>query len=110
MGSIRNAGGTHYWTVPQMVMNLIDFDMNIQQAIAAPRVSFQEPQFLAVEEAIPSEILEQLGAKGHNIRSVKGLGNAHGLTIEYDENGKPVRFLGGADPRGEGVARGLDRQ
>ncbi len=102
-------GHTIGQTVPQMVMNLIDFEMNIQQAIAAPRVSFREPDFLAAEEAIPSEILEQLGAKGHKIRSVKGLGNAHGLTIEYDDDGKPVRFFGGADPRGEGLARGPEK-
>lgn len=43
---------------------------------------------------------------GHNIR-VRGLGNAHGLMIEYDTKGKPIRFTGGADPRGEGAAIGL---
>jgi gamma-glutamyltranspeptidase/glutathione hydrolase len=99
-------GHTIGQTVPQMVMNLIDFDMDIQQAIAAARVSFIEPDLLAVEESIASEVVEQLRAKGHNIRSVKGLGNAHGLTIEYGQDGKPARFMGGADPRGDGVARG----
>ena len=43
---------------------------------------------------------------GHNIR-IRSLGNAHGLTIEYDSRGKPIRFTGAADPRGEGVAIGL---
>ena len=43
---------------------------------------------------------------GHNIR-IRSLGNAHGLTIEYDRRGKPIRFTGAADPRGEGVAIGL---
>jgi gamma-glutamyltranspeptidase/glutathione hydrolase len=99
-------GHTIGQTVPQMVMNLIDFDMDIHQAIAAPRVSFIEPDLLAVEEAIAAEVVEQLGAKGHKIRSVKGLGNAHGLTIDYGQDGRPVRFKGGADPRGDGVARG----
>ena len=36
----------------------------------------------------------------------KVAGNAHGLTIEYDAQGRPVRFTGGTDPRGEGLARG----
>ena len=36
----------------------------------------------------------------------RGLGNAHGLTIAYDPEGNPVRFTGGADPRGEGAAIG----
>ncbi len=103
-------GHTIGQTVPQMVMNLIDFGMNIQEAISAPRVAFREPNALAVEERIPAEIREQLAALGHEVRAVEGLGNAHGLTIEYDENGKPVRFTGGADPRGEGLAKGLSRK
>ena len=38
----------------------------------------------------------------------RNLGNAHGLAIEYDAKGKAVRFTGGADPRGEGAAIGLN--
>ncbi len=98
-------------TTPQMLMNLIDFDMDIQQAIAAPRISFIEPDVLAVESSVPGPVRSELAAKGHNVRveSVRaqsGLGNAYGLTVEYDSGGKPVRFTGGADPRGEGVAVG----
>ena len=98
-------------TTPQMLMNLVDFDMDIQQAIAAPRVSFIEPDVLAVESSIPGPVRSELAVKGHNVRveSVRaqsGLGNAHGLTVEYDTGGKTVRFTGGADPRGEGVAVG----
>jgi gamma-glutamyltranspeptidase len=47
---------------------------------------------------------------GHQIRVLKGPGgltNAHGLTIEYDKEGKPVRFTGASDPRGRGLAQGL---
>jgi gamma-glutamyltranspeptidase/glutathione hydrolase len=102
-------GHTIGQTVPQMVMNLIDFGMNIQEAISAPRVSFREPDVIAVEDKISAQVREQLAAMGHKIRDVKGLGNAHGLTIEYDPDGKPVRFMGGADPRGEGLARGLNQ-
>jgi gamma-glutamyltranspeptidase/glutathione hydrolase len=100
-------GHTIGQTVPQMVMNLIDFDMDIQEAIAAPRVSFIEPDTLAVEEGIASEVRDRLAAMGHKIRVVSHLGNAHGLTIEYGAGGKPVRFTGAADPRGEGLAKGF---
>jgi gamma-glutamyltranspeptidase/glutathione hydrolase len=88
-----------------MIMNMIDFGMNIQDAIAAPRISFAEPNTLVVESGISEEIRRQLEGMGHNLR-VRGLGNAHGLTIEYGPEGKPVRFEGGADPRGQGLARG----
>ena len=44
---------------------------------------------------------------GHRVYVVESeLGNAHALTIEYNAGGEPVRFAGGADPRGEGAATG----
>jgi gamma-glutamyltranspeptidase/glutathione hydrolase len=98
-------GHTIGQTVPQTVMNLIDFRMDIQQAIAAPRVSFVEPDVLAVDEGIPAAVRRELEALGHKVR-VSKLGDAHGLTIEYDAAGQPVRFTGGSDPRGEGAAMG----
>jgi gamma-glutamyltranspeptidase/glutathione hydrolase len=103
-------GHTIGQTIPQMVMNLIDFNMNINEAIAAPRVSFIEPDIIAVEEGIEETVIKALESMGHKIEVLKkprGLGNAHGLTIEYGEKGKPVRFTGAADPRGIGLAEGL---
>jgi gamma-glutamyltranspeptidase/glutathione hydrolase len=89
-----------------MLMNLVDFRMDIQQAIAAPRISFAEPDVISVDKGVSESVRKELSAMGHNIR-VPSLGNAHGLTIEYDAKGKPIRFTGGADPRGEGAAIGL---
>ena len=101
-------GHTIGQTVPQMVMNVIDFGMDIQQAIAAPRVSFFEPDSLLVEPGVPADVRTQLAAKGHKIRvpSRASIGDGHGLIIEYDRTGKPIRFTGGTDPRGEGLAKG----
>jgi len=100
-------GRTISQTTPQMLANLIDFDMDIQQAIAAPRISFSSPNALVVEASIPQSVRSALSTLGHNVEvGERGLGNAHGLTIEYNSEGKPVRFAGGADPRGEGVAAG----
>jgi gamma-glutamyltranspeptidase/glutathione hydrolase len=91
-----------------MVMGLIDFGMNIQDALAAPRVSFIEPNTIAVEENIGTAVIEGLQARGHTVRVVKGGGltNAHGLTIEYGKDGRPARFWGASDPRGQGLAKG----
>jgi gamma-glutamyltranspeptidase/glutathione hydrolase len=93
-------------TTPQMLMNVIDFDMNIQQAIAAPRISFIEPDWIAAESGIPQSVRAELVALGHNVYVEPELGNAHGLTVEYDAEGEPVRFTGGADPRAAGAAIG----
>ena len=100
-------GHTIGQTVPQMVMNLLDFEMNVQEAIAAPRVSFVEPNRLSTEERIPEEIRNGLSDLGHEIRTSRAIGNGHGLRIEYDEAGKPIRFTGGSDPRGRGMAKGM---
>ncbi|HUU38721.1 MAG TPA: gamma-glutamyltransferase [Candidatus Desulfaltia sp.] len=100
-------GHTIGQTVPQMIMNLVDFGMNIQEALSAPFISFSEPDFLLVERRISQAVQDELVARGHNVRTVSGLTNAHGLTVEYDERGKPVRFWGGTDPRGEGLAAGF---
>ncbi len=99
-------GHTIGQTVPQMLMNVIDFDMNILEALAAGRISFIEPDIMAVERRIPQGVHRALEALGHKVRDVGGLGNAHGLTIEYDGAGTPIHFTGAADPRGEGLAKG----
>ena len=107
--AIGTPGGfTILQTTPQMLMNLIDFDMDIQQSITAPRISFVEPDVISVDAGLPESVRSELSALGHNVRvdDGRGLGNAYGLTVEYDDEGRPVRFTGGADPRGVGVAVG----
>lgn len=99
-------GHTITQAVAQMIMNMVDFGMDIGQAIASPRIAFIEPDRMVVEEGIPVAIRDQLAAMGHHIE-LGTIGNAHGLTIEYDASGKPVRFQGASDPRGEGSAAGL---
>jgi gamma-glutamyltranspeptidase/glutathione hydrolase len=99
-------GHTIPQTVPQMVMNILDFGMDIQQAISAPRVSFIEPDILAVENSIPDSVFDALAALGHGVRRTGGLGNGHGIVIEWGPDGSPIRFEGGADPRGVGLAKG----
>jgi gamma-glutamyltranspeptidase/glutathione hydrolase len=101
-------GHTIPQTVPQMVMNLVDYDMDIAEAIAQPRISFAEPDKLLVDSGLAAETKVNLAAKGHSVHDYdEGYWNAHGLTIDYDEAKRPVHYSGAADPRGEGVARGL---
>jgi gamma-glutamyltranspeptidase/glutathione hydrolase len=99
-------GRTILQTTPQMLTNVIDFDMDIQRAITSPRFSLTIPNLLAVEEDIPLPVRSELQAMGHSIYFEPELGNAHALTIEYGPEGEPVRFTGAADPRGEGAAVG----
>ncbi len=100
--AIGTPGGfTILQTTPQLLMNLIDFDMNIQQAIVAPRISFVEPDVLAVDGSLPEPVRNELLARGHNVLVDRHwLGNAHGLTVEKAP--KASRFgLRAAPTRGE---------
>jgi gamma-glutamyltranspeptidase/glutathione hydrolase len=90
-----------------MLTNLTDFGMNVQEAVSAPRFSFVIPDLLGVEGGIPVSVRAELEALSHNVYVDEyGFGNAHALTLEYNRAGEPVRFTGGADPRGEGSAAG----
>lgn len=100
-------GHTIGQTVPQIVMNLLDFGMDVAAALAAPRVAFAEPDRLLVEEGIAPAVRDELARRGHRVEIRPRLGNAHALTVEYGADGRPVRFTGAADPRGEGLAEGF---
>jgi len=99
-------GHTIGQTVPQMVMNMIDFDMDVLAAVTAPRISFVEPDLLVFEEGIGDDVVRTLRSFGHTIRTGGGLGLFHALTLQYNRQGMPVRFTGAADPRGTGLAKG----
>ena len=100
-------GRTIPQTTTQMVTNIEAFGYDVQEAISAPRFSYIVPDLLGVEPGIPTNVQGELEALGHDVYVDEyGFGNAHGLTIEYGREGRPARFTGGADPRGEGEAAG----
>lgn len=81
-------GHTITQNTPQIIFNMIDFNMNLQQAIDAPKIAFQEPNELAVEEGIPPVIQNGLKMKGHHIVTDDvRIGNAHGIRIIRNEKG-----------------------
>jgi gamma-glutamyltranspeptidase/glutathione hydrolase len=105
------AGGhTIPQTVPEVLINLIDYGMNIQQALAAPRIAFvSERNVLQVESRLPSSVRLGLGARGHPVETVPepgGVGRLHGVVLVWNAKGQLVRFEGGFDPRGGGEAKG----
>ncbi|MGI9204166.1 MAG: gamma-glutamyltransferase [Woeseiaceae bacterium] len=98
-------GHTITQAVAQMIMNLLDHDMTIDDAIASPRIAFVEPNTLAVEETIAEATRQSLADMGHKVQ-VRYIGNANGLAIEHLPDGT-VSFSGASDPRGAGLAKGL---
>ncbi len=98
----------------QMATNVLDFGMDPQQAAEAPRwthspgtdpVSLGNPLTLAMETRFPEATIEGLRARGHNVKVV-GPWSAGGTfqLIQVDQS-KRI-YLGGTDPRGEGLALG----
>ncbi len=102
-------GHTITQNVPQIIFNLIDFDMTMQEAIDAPKISFVEPDFIVVDQTLNDRLVSSMESKGHKIR--KGnIGNAHGIRIRYADDGSYLGLDVGSDRRGEGSAaiEGID--
>ena len=89
--------------VLQVLVNIVDFDMNLQQAIDMPRVHHQwYPDVLYLESYGVSEDTRQaLAARGHRL-GVKTISNIQGVLVEPLSGMR----LGGSDPRGDGRAVG----
>ena len=93
-------------TTPQMIMNIIDHEMNIQAAIEAPRVRTFGGYTVLAEGRIDSDVLAELESKGHKIDPLEDwsmlVGGGHGIMVD-PESGS---FMGGTDPRRDGYALG----
>jgi gamma-glutamyltranspeptidase/glutathione hydrolase len=91
-------------TTLQMLLNKLDFGMNIQVAIEAPRVRAFERTLVDAEARIPAETLDGLRARGHDINVLDQwtwkVGGGHGVAID-PESGV---LTGGADPRRDGAS------
>ena len=93
----------------QVLLNVIEFGMNPQEAVEAPRFdtqhyvsSFDNHEFLAgvlnVESRIPAEVIKALDGRGHKIKVQSAWGTGSSPTvIVYDV--KSGVISGGADPR-----------
>ena len=98
-------GPTIINTVLCVIMNVIDYDMNIQQAIDAPRIHHQWlPDELVYEPyGLAGDTQEALIRRGHKLAKPHYLGDAEGIMIEEKTS---VR-LGATDPRrSDGLAVG----
>jgi gamma-glutamyltranspeptidase/glutathione hydrolase len=85
-------------TVLQVLVNTLDFDMNIAAAVAAPRLHHQWlPDEVRVERGFPEATLDALRARGHRIAVPLGQTSANSILIT------PQGLLGAADPRTRGA-------
>jgi gamma-glutamyltranspeptidase/glutathione hydrolase len=86
-------------TVLQVIVNVIDYRMDVAAAVAAPRLHHQWlPDEVRIERGFSDETLAGLRAKGHNV--VESLGQTSANSIAVTPNG----LLGAPDPRTRGAA------
>jgi gamma-glutamyltranspeptidase/glutathione hydrolase len=84
--------------VTQVIINSIDYQMNIAAAVAAPRVHHQWlPDEVRAERGIPAEVLTELRDKGHKVTDVLGQTSANSIFVG------PNGPLGAPDPRTRGA-------
>ncbi len=91
-------------TTTQMLMNAVDFGMNVQEAIEAPRVRVYRDRLVDAEARIPDETRAGLARRGHKVNVIDDwswiVGGGQGLMRD------PVSgaLMAGADPRRDGYA------
>jgi oxamate amidohydrolase len=98
-------------TQAALFTRMVDFGLNVQEAIEAPRWLYgrtwgQDSRTLKLEGRIPDGIANELVRRGHDVEMMQDwsqtMGHAQAIWIDREQG----VLHGGADPRGEGLAIG----
>ena len=84
----------------QVLMNMVDFGMNPQSALDAPRWSWQKDKHVSMEVSWSKAVLEALQARGHELNITNDGNYGRGAVIVRMENGV---LCGGTEPRSDGA-------
>jgi len=110
--ALGTPGGDGIWQrLAQVIVNVLDFQMSIQDAISAPRFTYGGHQETGsslaaewnVEDRIPKPVVDQLRSMGHKIKLVPSEGGGVNGIMRDPKTGA---LSGGADPRGVSYAFG----
>jgi len=88
----------------QFLTRLLDYGLDIQQAMDYPRTMVDPfTGDVEVEAGVPEEIREQLRRRGHRITAAKRpIGGSQAIWIDWDQG----VLTAGSDPRKDGCAIG----
>lgn len=94
-------------TTSQMLLNVLEFGMNVQEAIEAPRFRVMGGVRIGMEDRIPEKVRESLESRGHDVHTLgewtTEVGGGHAIALDPDTG----VLMGGADPRRDGYALGV---
>lgn len=83
-------------TVLQIILNVLDFDMNIAEATNAPRIHHQWfPDEIRIEKGLNIDTINVLKTLGHRVSVKTTMGSTQSIFVTKDG------FYGAADPRTE---------
>ncbi|MEJ6011495.1 gamma-glutamyltransferase [Novosphingobium aquae] len=90
-------GSTIIDTVLQVIVNVVDYKLNVEEATHQPRIFQDASDKLRVEPNFNPDTVRLLGAMGHPITSDETMGSAQSIMIDGG------LYLGAADPRRPGA-------
>jgi gamma-glutamyltranspeptidase/glutathione hydrolase len=91
----------------QFVSNFVDYGMNIQGALEAPRFTVAGNNLscdIVIESRVPADVLQALREKGHNLRVRKEYTSLMGRGQVVVHNSATGMNSAASDPRADGVA------
>jgi gamma-glutamyltranspeptidase/glutathione hydrolase len=96
-------GGTIITQVLQVILNVLEYNMDVGAAVSVPRIHHQWlPDELRVEPfGLDALTVAELQRRGHKIKQTQPWGNINAIAVTSDGS-----LEAAADPRGEGSARG----
>ncbi|WP_407177807.1 gamma-glutamyltransferase [Bradyrhizobium sp. STM 3562] len=85
-------------TVLQVIVNVLDYNMDVAAAVAAPRLHHQWlPDQVSIEPGFSAQVLAALAAKGHTMAESAGYSSANSILVT------PTGLLGAPDLRTRGA-------
>jgi len=85
-------------TVLQVIVDVLDYRMDVEAAVVAPRLHHQWlPDEVRIEHGFPDDVLAALRAKGHHLVEPMGQTSANSILVT------PAELLGAPDPRTRGA-------
>jgi gamma-glutamyltranspeptidase/glutathione hydrolase len=89
--------------VLQVIVNVIDFHMNVQEAVNFPRIHYQwKPDLVQIERGVSPDTVAALKRMGYNIADSRSAATAEVETILASDGW----LQGACDPRSNGKAVG----
>lgn len=86
----------------QVGSNLVDYGMDPQSALDAPRFQWQREREVAIEEAAGASVRAMLAARGHRLQAEGYYGGGQVIVRDLESG----VFVGGSEPRNDGAAVG----